>query len=147
MSSRSEAAASGCASRAEHALNPRVHFFFFDEFAARNLVYANLHLLLKPFVIGKQLCNGFLQKLIRSPAGLGGEGGELGFLLLRQMHFHIPRVGRAAASVNGLPAMVAWVRLPLSRAAKVRLFEVYPAIGFRYLHYSPIEQSKSKSRY
>ena len=64
----------GCASRAKHALNARVHFFFFDELAARNLVNANLHLSLKPLVMGKQLRDGFLHKLVRSAAGFGREG-------------------------------------------------------------------------
>ena len=80
----------GCASRAKHALNARVHFFFFDELAARNLVNANLHLGLKPLVMGKQLRDGFPHKLVRSAAGLGRESVKLGFLLLGQMHFHTP---------------------------------------------------------
>jgi hypothetical protein len=80
----------GCASRAKQALNARVHFFFFDELAARNLVNANLHLSVKPLVMCKQLRNGLLHKLVRPAAGLGREGIKFGFLLLGQMHFHTP---------------------------------------------------------
>ena len=76
--------------RAKHALNARVHFFFFDKLAACNLVDANLHLGLKPLVMSKQLRDGFLHKLVRAAAGLGGESVKLGFLLLGQMHFHTP---------------------------------------------------------
>jgi hypothetical protein len=80
----------GYASRLKHALNARVHFFFFEELSAGNLLNANLHLGLEPLVMGKQLRDGFLHKLVRPAAGFGGEGVKLGFLLLRQMHFHTP---------------------------------------------------------
>ena len=65
-------------------------FLLLNELAARNLVNANLHLSLKPLVMGKHLRDSFLHKLVRSAAGLGREGVKLGFLLLGQMHFHTP---------------------------------------------------------
>jgi hypothetical protein len=79
----------------------RIHLFFFDELAARNLLNANLHLSLKPLVIGEHLRNRFLHEVVRCPAGLGRKGTQLSFLLLRQMHFHTTsRVKRANGHLN-----------------------------------------------
>ncbi len=83
---------SGYASKAEHALNARIHLVFFDKFAAGYLIDADLHLFLKPLVIGEHLRHSFLQKLVGSTAGLGGKRGETGFLLSGQIHFHAPTV-------------------------------------------------------
>ena len=69
------------ASRLQQALNTRIHLVFLDKFTARNLVNANLHLLLEPFVVREQLRHGFLYEFVRSATGLGGEGGKPGFLL------------------------------------------------------------------
>ena len=42
-------------SRLQHALSAGVHLFFFDEFAACNLVDANLYLLLEPLMDGQEV--------------------------------------------------------------------------------------------
>jgi hypothetical protein len=63
----------GCVSRLEQPLNAGVHFFLFDKFTSCNLIYADLHLRLEPFVMGKQLGNGFLHQFVRSPSRMGGK--------------------------------------------------------------------------
>jgi hypothetical protein len=87
---RQQLVPTGCASRSKHALNARVHLFLFEKLAASNLVNANLHLRPEPLIMGKQLRDGFLHKLVRSAAGFGREGVKLCFLLLGQMYFHTP---------------------------------------------------------
>jgi hypothetical protein len=59
----------GCVSRSEHPLNAGVHFCLFDKFTSCNLVYANLHLRLEPFIMGKQRGNGLLPQFVGSPSG------------------------------------------------------------------------------
>lgn len=77
--------------RLKHPLNASVHFFLFDKFTSGNLVYANLNLRFEPFVMSKELGNSFLHQVVGSPAGSDGKFIELGFLILRQMHFHAPK--------------------------------------------------------
>ncbi len=101
----------GCASRLKHALNASVHFFFFDKFTSRNLVNANLNLRFEPFIMSKQLGNGFLHQVVSSSACLGGKLIQLDFLILRQMYFHPPRVGGHLARVkSGWGTMMATQR-------------------------------------
>jgi len=77
-----------CASGLEHPLNAGVHFFFLDELAACDLVDSDLHLLLKPLVVGKQPGDRFLHQIVGASPSLEGKLVELGFLILRQRYFH-----------------------------------------------------------
>ena len=52
------------ASTLEHTLNTGVHFFLFNEFAARDLVETQLNLLLEPLVMSKQPGNRLLHKIV-----------------------------------------------------------------------------------
>jgi hypothetical protein len=52
----------------KHPLGEVVHLLAFDEFAARDLIDANLHLLLKPFVVARQPGHGFLYKILGTPS-------------------------------------------------------------------------------
>ena len=79
----------------------------------RYLVNANLHLGAKPFVIGKQLRNGFLHKPVRSVAGLGGEGVKLGttagnHIGSRRLFFTTLRCGYTTAPITQRPAPSDW---------------------------------------
>lgn len=73
----------GCASRLKHPRNPGIHFFFFDELTAFYLIDSNLHLLLEPFVTGKQVVNGLLHEFVGSTSGLDSKLVEFGFVSLR----------------------------------------------------------------
>jgi hypothetical protein len=79
---------SGCASRLEHPPNAGIHFLFFDEFTALNLIDSNLYLFLKPFVMSKQAVNGLLHQFISSASRSDGQLIELSFLTLLEMDFH-----------------------------------------------------------
>jgi hypothetical protein len=91
----------------KHPLNAGVHFLFFDEFAARDLVNSNLHLLLKPLVVGKQPRHSFLHKIIGVSSGFGGQIVKLRFLNLRQIDFHSVnlRIPRAGVKITRVPAV------------------------------------------
>ncbi len=71
-----------------HPLNAGVHFFFLNEFTTRNLVDADLHLLLKPLVVGKQTGDGLLHQIVGASPSPQGKLVELKFLILRQRNFH-----------------------------------------------------------
>jgi hypothetical protein len=83
-----EKAPSGYVSRFKHPLNAGIHFVLVDEFAARNLVDPDLHLLFEPRVMGKHASHGFLDQIIRSASGSEGEIVQLGFLTFEQQDFH-----------------------------------------------------------
>ena len=75
-------------SKSQHPLNPRVHLSFLDEFATRDLVDSHLYLLFNAFVVGKEPGHGLLHQIASRTAGPEGKLLELGFLILRQKHFH-----------------------------------------------------------
>jgi hypothetical protein len=81
----------------KHPLNAGIHLFFFDEFAAVELVNAYLHLFLKPFIVRKQARDGFLHQFVSPPARAGGQIVQLRFLVVRQMDFHAFRITADAA--------------------------------------------------
>jgi len=87
----------------EHPLNTGVHFFFLDEFTARDLVEAHLNLLFEPFVVGKQTGNRFLHQVVGVSSSCDSKLVELCFLILRQMHFHgdISRIPRFNVRIAG----------------------------------------------
>jgi hypothetical protein len=77
-----------CASRLQHPLNAGVHFFLFDELAARDLVDSHLHLFLKPLVMREQPLDGLPDEFVGASTGLERKLIEFGFLILRQRYFH-----------------------------------------------------------
>ena len=76
----------------KHLFDAGVQFFFFDEFAAVELVEANLDLIFKPLVVGEKAGDGFLDQFVGTTAGAAGEVVELGFLGFREMDFHDFRI-------------------------------------------------------
>ena len=78
-----------CASRLQHPLNTSIHLLFLYEFATRDLIDANLYLCFEPIIMRKHPGNSFLNQIVCLPACLDGQIVKFGFLILRQMYFHV----------------------------------------------------------
>ncbi|HKS96681.1 MAG TPA: hypothetical protein VJV74_11210, partial [Terriglobia bacterium] len=86
---------SGYASGLEHSPNASVHFFFFDQLSAVGLLDALPHRSPKPGVFLQQFKSCISHQLLGILACLGGDFGELGLLLGREIHFHGLSLGYA----------------------------------------------------
>ncbi len=60
---------------------------------ALNLINANLHLLLEPVIVGKQLGNGLLHQIVGASSCPGGQFVQLRILTFEQMYFRAKRLG------------------------------------------------------
>jgi len=74
--------------RAQHPLDERIHFFFFDELAPVGLLNAYAHGGPKTSVVLKQTQSSILHELLGVGARRGGNLGKLRFLLTGEMYFH-----------------------------------------------------------
>jgi len=84
----------------QRTLDSRPNFRCFDKLATISSIQSSLHSRAKASLFRQVAFQDFPRQLLRASAGLVGNSGEFGFLLVTEMQFNVLKVGASRAAVK-----------------------------------------------